>query len=236
MSAYDDYRVVLAGEAVRFMKERTLFWERGRTLFAADLHLGKEASFRRAAVPAPEGPTASTLTKLGEAVRRVDAARVVLLGDVFHDAEALAWAGARFGAWRAALGKEREILVVEGNHDRRANVDATVWGAWGAGYSSTPVVVGPFLARHDEPAGPASVEDAAGTLHVLCGHVHPGCVVGYGRERLTLPCFVSGPARTVAPALGEFTGLARVRPASGDRLFVVGDGVFPLPAASSVPS
>ena len=94
-----------------------------------------------------------------------------------------------------------------------------------------PLRLGPFALCHH----PRAVRDA----YVLAGHWHP-CISVKGRafERLRLPCFWLGddsgrlPQQAVGilPAFGSFTGMQRIEPRAGDRIFpVAGDAVRALP-------
>src|SRR6478752_4291038 len=74
---------IAGGEQVTLHAERALFWPRGRTLFVADVHLGKAAAFRAGGVPLPRGATASDLARLTRLVTTTGATRVVILGDFF---------------------------------------------------------------------------------------------------------------------------------------------------------
>jgi uncharacterized protein len=94
-----------------------------------------------------------------------------------------------------------------------------------------PLSMGPFaLCHHPRPVAGA---------YVLAGHWHP-CISVSGRafERLRLPCFWLGDdsgqlpqqAVGVLPAFGNFTGMHRIEPRAGDRIFpVAGDTVRALP-------
>jgi DNA ligase-associated metallophosphoesterase len=210
-----DAQVRLAGETVRLLPERALFWPAAATLVAADLHWGKGATFRAAGIPIPVGATSDDLARLDAALLRTCARRLVVLGDLFH-----ARAGriasrtlAELRRWRG-LRPDLEILLVRGNHDRHAGdppedlrincVDA-------------PAFLPPFVLRH-EPAA-----SAAG--FTLAGHVHPGLVLcGPGLQRERLPCFLLSDRVALLPAFGSFTGLGIVDPEPGDRAFVVADG------------
>ncbi len=52
------------GERVQLYAERALYWPAGRTLFVADVHLGKTAAFRAGGVALPGGATAANLERL----------------------------------------------------------------------------------------------------------------------------------------------------------------------------
>lgn len=215
-----DLCLQVVGEEVHLLPERALFWPRGDTLVAADLHWGKAATFRAAGIPIPGGTTSSDLSRLDTALDRTGARRLLVLGDLFH-----ARAGrvatqtiAELRRWRAVRDR-LEILLVRGNHDRHAGdppdhlrincVDA-------------PAFVPPFILRHE----PSETEGG----YTLAGHVHPGLVLaGPGLQRERLPCFVFGARLAVLPAFGSFTGLAGVDPVGGERLFVVAeDEVVPV--------
>ena len=92
--------------------------------------------------------------------------------------------------------------------------------------------MGPFALCHHPRA-------LAGA-YVLAGHWHP-CISVAGRafERLRLPCFwlgddsgrLPGHAIGILPAFGSFTGMHRIEPRAGDRIFpIAGDAVRALPA------
>jgi metallophosphoesterase superfamily enzyme len=72
------------GEALVLMPERSVYWPRRRTLVVADVHLGKEVAFRAASLPVPGDATGEDLDRLGRAVTRTGAERLIVLGDLFH--------------------------------------------------------------------------------------------------------------------------------------------------------
>jgi len=201
----------VAGEVVRLLPERALFWERTRTLLVADVHLGKAAAFRSAAIPVPAGTTDDALARLDAALRRTNAERLIVLGDLFHarggmNDEMLDAAA----AWRRHC-RELSIGLVRGNHDLRAGDPPAEWAIQ---CIAEPHCEGPFVFRH-HPA-----DDGRG--YVLAGHLHPAVrLSGPARQRLRLPCFWLGPRVGVLPAFGAFTGAVVVRPAVGDRVWVV---------------
>ena len=206
-------RTEIAGEPLVLLPERALFQERTGTLVAADVHLGKAAAFRAAAIPLPGGTTSEALARLSSALKRTGACRLLLLGDFFH-----AKAG-RADRTLAAISKWRErhadleIVLVRGNHDRGAGDPPA---AWGFTCCDEPLIEPPFAFRH-HPA------EETGS-YVLAGHIHPVVsLAGAGRQRERLPCFFFGQKVGLLPAFGDFTGGAGVRPGQGDRIFVVAD-------------
>ena len=59
-----DRRIDVAGQELILMPERAAFWERTQTLFIADAHWGKAATFRAHAIPIPMGTTTADLARL----------------------------------------------------------------------------------------------------------------------------------------------------------------------------
>lgn len=209
-----DVRIDLQGESVVLLPERALFWEREEALIVADVHLGKAAAFRAAALPLPGGTTAEALARLGAAAERTGARRLLFLGDLLHArAGRAARTLAAVAAWRETH-PDLEILLVRGNHDRGAGDPPDDWRIRCV---DEPWREGPFAFRHhpgDDPDG-----------YVLAGHIHPAInLLGAGRQSETLPAFLFGKSCGLLPAFGGFTGGARVRPRRGDRVYVLAEG------------
>lgn len=225
----------LAGETVALHASGALFLPARRTVLVADPHFGKAVSFRLLGVPVPRGTTTENLDRLSALIADTGATRIVFLGDFLHSARSHA-AGtlaaiARWRAGQAAL----ELVLVRGNHDDRAGDPPA---SLGMTVVDEPLPLGPFaLCHHPRPV--------AGK-YVLAGHWHP-CISMKGRafERLRLPCFWFGDdtgalpegAVGVLPAFGSFTGMQRIEPRAGDRIFpVAGHVVREIPAQPSMSS
>ncbi len=214
MSAHDAVavtRVELRGEELVLFAERAAYRPATRTLLVADPHFGKAATFRAAGIPVPTGTTADGLARLDALIERTASRRIVFLGDFLHAREGRAAATLEaLHAWRSRHAAT-EVLLVRGNHDRRAGDPPPELGI---ACADGPVVDPPFVLAH-HPG-----ESEAG--YVLSGHLHPGVeLAGPGRQRERLPCFWFSATSGVLPAFGDFTGLWPVTPAIGDRVFVV---------------
>ena len=204
------HEVQVAGETLVLFPERAAWWAGAWTLLVADPHFGKAATFRSLGVPVPRGTTADALERLDALLRRVDARRVLFLGDFLH---------ARRGRSASTLGavaqwrethRDIAMTIVRGNHDREAG-DVPGVGIEGV---DAPLVEPPFVFAHV----PVVHENG----YVIAGHLHPGAeLVGAGRQHARLPCFWFGTQTAVLPAFGDFTGLWPVTPADGDRVFVI---------------
>lgn len=204
----------LAGETLIALPERALYWPRERTLFVADVHLGKAESFRAMSVPIPSGSTDATLGRLSAAIGTTRAERLIILGDLWHaKAGRTERIDSAFLAWRASH-VDLDVVLVEGNHDRRSG---RVPDGANVREVAEPHSLGPFALRHyPEPAE---------TGYVLSGHLHPAVrMEGKGGQVLRLPCYWFGERVGVLPSFGDFTGSATICPKPEDRVLIVAEG------------
>lgn len=213
--------VQLEGQTLWLLPERVAWHAPSRTLFVADLHLGKSATFRARGLPVPAGTTSENLQRLSDLVREHAATRIVFLGDLLHSKHAQrAAAIAPLHAWRAAHPALRCVLV-RGNHDSHAG--------------DPPPSLGFEIV--DEPW---PVDDAPGLLGchhpqqapggtVLAGHWHPAITLrGPARDHQRLACFCLVGRLLVLPAFGAFTGSSPQSPPTGSVCYPVGgDRVWP---------
>lgn len=185
--------LVLAGEPVRLLADRALYWPARRRLLVADVHLGKDDAFRAAGIALPTGGTRQDLERLSALIDHSGADSLWVLGDLLH--------GPRVDAgWREDWSRFRDrhagldMLLVEGNHDRaaaRAGLDVQ--------RCSERVDDGPFSFAH-APGHPPQPSDR----FVVCGHVHP--VVNVPGFRGRFPAFALMERQLVLPAFSLFTG------------------------------
>lgn len=205
----DEYLALeLAGEELIVDAQRALVWPRARTVFLADLHLGKSDIFRRAGIPIPEGNTATDLERIDLLVRRYDLVRIVVLGDFLHGRSVAGAEYARlFAQWRE-IRSDVEMIVIAGNHDR---FDA-FRSQWGVIWAREGAQFGPFICRHHP--------ELSSEGYVLAGHIHPVTwLYGTARERARVPVLWLRQGYAVLPSFGSFTGGAEISAVSSDRLY-----------------
>jgi DNA ligase-associated metallophosphoesterase len=224
-------RISLAGRQVVLHPSGAALLADTRTLLIADAHFGKAVSFRKLGVPVPRGTTTETLARISQAIEDTGAQGVVFLGDFLHSARSHA-AGtlAALHAWREQHA-DLPLTLVRGNHDDRAGDPPA---SLRFEVVDEPLPAGAFaLCHHPKPVD---------GRYVIAGHWHP-CISVSGRafESLRLPCFWFGDdsgrlpqqAVGVLPAFGSFTGMHRIDPRAGDRIFPVANDVVralpPLP-------
>ena len=204
-------QVEVSGEQFELFSQKAVWWKKESSLLLADLHLGKVNHFRRSGIPVPTKASEKNIEILVELIQKTKPDRVICLGDLFHSHYNPEWEV--FGELVRHFKSVCFELVI-GNHDIMSKVQ----------YDRKKIVVhrelqlGPFLLTHHP------LEEQRGTSYNLAGHIHPGVSLkGGGRQSLTLPCFYFGEKLGLLPAFGMFTGIARIVPEKGDKIFVVAD-------------
>ncbi len=209
--------VSLGAQTLALLPERVALHVASRTLFVADLHLGKSAAFRARGLPVPSGTTRDNLARLAALVVEHTASRIVFLGDLLHSRHAQAAAQmAPLHAWRGAHAT-LDCVLVRGNHDSHAGDPPASLGfeivdePW-----AVPGTDGLVACHH-----PQRVDGAT----VLAGHWHPAVTLrGPGRDVERLPCFCHVDGLLVLPSFGAFTGSSPQAPPPGSTCWPVGGG------------
>jgi uncharacterized protein len=206
-------RVTLGEVSLTLLASRAALWDARRWLIVADVHFGKAATFRARGVPVPRGTTLETLARLDAAIAAAQPTALVVLGDLFHAAEAHAPATlSALRAWRQAQ-SALDIVLVEGNHDLKAGAPPSDLGIR---IEREPWCVDGLALCHS----PQFVRGG----HAVAGHLHPAVrISGRADDGVRLPCFWLRDGLTVLPAFGSFTGGARIEREDGDRVVAIGD-------------
>ena len=219
-------RVELGGATLLLDPAGVLVWPDRRLLCVADLHLEKGSHFaaRGRGMPPPYD-TRETLQRLAPLVRRHAPARLVLLGDSFHDIEGPARLHPHDRALLREITDVVETIWVLGNHDPEAPRGLP-------GHATEEWREGPLVFRHI--GGGAGFE--------VSGHFHPRAGAATRAGVVRRPCFVADRRRVLLPAFGAYTGgldvddpaIAALFPEAA-RLFLLGDGrlhAFPRPGCA----
>lgn len=199
-----EIRISVSGEWLVPDSSGALFWPAAQTLVFADLHFEKGSAFAQTGQLLPPYDTRATLARMRSAIGSYKPARVVALGDSFHDR----------GAWERLDAVERALLQemvcavewiwIAGNHDP---APPEIPGA----AVVEEFAVGGLVFRHEPAPVPAEGE--------IAGHLHPcKSIVRRGRS-LRRRCFASDGRRLLMPAFGAYTGGLDVRDAAVRALF-----------------
>jgi DNA ligase-associated metallophosphoesterase len=191
-----------------------VFWPAKRVLIVADLHFEKSSSLAARGALLPPYDTKATLERLSRLVRLYRPAKVVALGDSFHDAGAATRLAKDDRAKIEALAREAAFIWITGNHDPAPT------GL--PGIAASIYREGPFTFRHQaEPVlGPREIE--------ISGHFHPKASIESRAKRVSRACFVTDAQRLMLPAFGAYAGGLDVREPAIAKLFPRGLRVFLL--------
>lgn len=224
----------VAGHALVADPSGALWWESARTLVVADLHLEKGSAHAARGIFLPPYDTAATLAVLGRVVARYRPARVILLGDSFHDGEGPDRMAPDDRQALARLQRGADWIWIAGNHDP----DLSLAGLPGLHMERLDEAGLGFV--HIPSARAADRPPAAGEI---AGHLHPAArIAGRGRS-VRCRAFIGDAMRLVMPAFGAFAGGLNVLDPAIRGLFgrtfdvlAVGDGaVYPVGRASCLP-
>ena len=172
---------------------KALYLPDHKALLLGDIHFEK-ASFLQAVGghPLPAFDTHDNLNRLEALVRDYRPARIVALGDSFHDVRA----DERFldsdRERLNAITADTDMVWVLGNHDPDIP-DGVI------GRREDHIELGGFLLTHHPH------EPDEGGMNV-CGHLHPKARVRGRGRRVSGPCFAVCERRIVVPSFGAYTG------------------------------
>ncbi|MEM9825529.1 MAG: ligase-associated DNA damage response endonuclease PdeM [Planctomycetota bacterium] len=211
-----------AGRNFRLLAPGGVYWETQNLLMVADTHFGKEATFRSASIPVPRGSTRETIRRTSKLIDQVQPATVVVLGDLFHHRTSLSDETIQALDECFVRHAVTRWVLVRGNHDRGLGKLPAHWPLEDAGEAWD--LNGVRMQHHPaDPPGDAEL--------LFCGHLHPAVRLNSRSASLgKLPCFWKSKQTIVLPAIGDFTGTAKIRPGKQDQVYVVADDeVFHLP-------
>jgi len=184
------------GEKLALDASGALWWSSEKTLVFADLHFEKGSSYARSGTMLPPYDTRATLARIESLARRYAPARIIALGDSFHDRDAAERLDNDDRTRLASLGADIEWIWIAGNHDPAPP-------AWLGGRVADEVAIGALVFRH-EPR-------EAGARGEVAGHLHPCATVTRRGRSLRRRCFASDGARLLMPAFGAYAGGLDVR-------------------------
>ncbi len=213
------FAIRLGDVDLRLLPEHAAWCPASATLWIADLHLGKEQTFRTAGIPIPDLLT-SDLSRLSRLLTHTGATQLYILGDLLH---ARAGRSQRLhetlAAWREQHASVAMTLV-RGNHDLQTGDPPPDWKMHCV---SAPAQSGPFVLTH------YPLFDGR-TLN-LAGHLHPKWRARSRADDLKLPCFLLRQQSLVLPAFGRFIDHGVIKPQIADLIFAVAeDAIMPCTA------
>ena len=207
------------GESLDLLPDRAVYWPKEKSLFIADTHFGKAATFRKVGIPVSEHTTEEDCERLSKLVEGTGAEKLIILGDFLHARAGRAQpVRNQLFDWRDQH-KQLNIVLIRGNHD---NQSGDPWQELDIECMPDPTEMERWDLRHLPVECP--------TRPYLAGHLHPGYrLSGTGRDTLRSPCWVIGEKRIILPAFGGFTGLKNVTLEPDEKLYLTnGKEIIPL--------
>src|SRR5579872_1969030 len=110
-------RISVNGETLLLDASGAAFSPAHATLVFADLHLEKGSAYARGRQFLPPYDTADTLMRMAGAMARHKPARVIALGDSFHDGGAAGRLGHEARSQLQSLMERAKFVWIAGNHD-----------------------------------------------------------------------------------------------------------------------
>jgi DNA ligase-associated metallophosphoesterase len=188
---WTDLSLTVNGQTLLLDRSGAAWWEKTRTLIFADLHFEKGSSYARGCQFLPPYDTRATLLRMAEVVGRRAPARIIALGDSFHDPFAAERMGAKERGMLEALAAKAHLLWIAGNHDPHPP-------AWLGGAVRTEWHESGLTFRHEPQADAAPGE--------IAGHLHPAATVTRFGRGVRRRCFAGDARRLVLPSFGAYTG------------------------------
>jgi DNA ligase-associated metallophosphoesterase len=195
----------IANESFLLLPQKALIRTNDKTLIIADLHLGKATHFRKAGIPVSDEVFKTDLNKIDLLVNQHQIENVWVLGDFFHSNSNSEWA--RFQLW-LETSSIKKWTIIPGNHDK-STLSESISNKMEIAESH--ILLNGIIYCH---------EFQENEMPVISGHIHPGISLkGNGKQNLQIPCFFMHGLNLLLPAFGSFTGLAKIEPQKGDRVF-----------------
>ena len=207
------------GEFLDLLPDRAVYWPKEKTLYIADTHFGKAATFRKVGIPVSEHTTAEDCQRLSQLIESTAVEKLIILGDFLHARAGRAQpVRNQLFDWRDKY-EQLSIVLIRGNHD---NQSGDPWPELDIKCMPDPTEGKSWDLRHlpiDSPTRP-----------FMAGHLHPGYrLSGTGRDSLRSPCWVVGEKRLILPAFGGFTGLKNVTLEPSEKMYLTnGKEIIPL--------
>lgn len=179
-----------AGHAVAFDASGAAFFPELGLLVVSDLHLERGAAHARRGCFLPPYDTGRTLSALAAVIARYRPARVVSLGDNFHDRVGAREMPAEARDALSALAESCDWVWINGNHDPDGvgGLPGAVHDVWNF----------EGLTFRHEPSRKAEAE--------ICGHLHPSAVLHRPGKSVRRPCFAADDTRLMLPAFATTRG------------------------------
>lgn len=179
------------GDVFELAGDSALYWASQNALLVSDLHLEKASAYAAGGQMLPPYDSLATMQALAALSQIFLPARIICLGDNFHDCDGEKRLGGDAADILSGLVRSTEWIWITGNHD------PILEGRWG-GSSVTDLKLDDILLRHEAKAGEPMPE--------ISGHFHPKFRQMLRGRMVSRRCFVKSRRKLIMPAFGALTG------------------------------
>jgi DNA ligase-associated metallophosphoesterase len=179
------------GQSFEVAGEAALYWPAQNALLVSDLHLEKASAYALNGQMLPPYDSIATLEEIAALHTKYKPAKIISLGDNFHDDDGEARLAEPAAALLVDLTCDTEWLWITGNHDR------AVSGIWG-GETHDEICLSGITLRHEAQRGDPDPE--------ISGHFHPKFRQLLRGRMVARRCFVKTARKMIMPAFGALTG------------------------------
>ena len=173
----------------KISKEGILYWFDKKIAIVSDLHLEKGSSFGVVGQFLPPHDSEETLTKLLNTVNKHNITKLILLGDTFHDKNALSRMSERVLILFEKLIKKYEVIFVLGNHEIKMQSENIK-------FVKEYVLDEIHFVHQESPK----------FIYQISGHYHPVATIRTGSKKITGKCFIQQKYNLILPSFGVYTG------------------------------
>lgn len=179
------------GESFEVAGEAALYWRTQDALLVSDLHLEKASAYALSGQMLPPYDSVATLEDIAALCAKYRPAKIISLGDNFHDDGGEQRLAESAAALLVDLACDTEWIWITGNHDR------AVSGIWG-GRAFDELSLAGITLRHEAKRGDPKPE--------ISGHFHPKFRQVLRGRMVARRCFVKSARKMIMPAFGTLTG------------------------------
>ena len=183
-------------------KDGILYWFDKQIAIISDLHLEKGSSFGPSGQFLPPYDSEETLTKLLSTIKNYNITKVILLGDTFHDKNALSRMSNKVLILFETFIKKYEVIFVLGNHETKMQLENIK-------FFNEYVLDGIHFIH----------QTSKKSIYQISGHYHPVATIRTGSKKITGKCFIHEQYNLIMPSYGVYTGGLNIKNALFKNLF-----------------
>ena len=165
-----------------------LIWSKFNIAIVSDLHLEKGSSYAKYGQYLPPHDSLETLINLEKILLNYKIKKIILLGDTFHDKNALNRMNTQTLKKFKLLTNLYELIFIKGNHDKNVFYNIP---------SHKTILLNGIEFIHE-----ATIDNR----FQISGHYHPTLSIKINGKRVTEKCILQTESKLILPSFGKFTG------------------------------